>query len=92
MIVDAKAAASAAIVLVTSADLGPSTRDLLTLEGVVAGPKWLDNEELASIVDEVLSEHEAIAVEQDDYVSVRAIIELRRQIEPLFASSPWGRR
>ena len=92
MITDSKSAACEAIVLVTGANLSPSTRDLLTLEGVVARPEWLDDEELASHVDAILSEYEAVAVEQSDFVTVRAIIELRRQIDPLFRESPWGVR
>lgn len=87
----AHAAARKAIDVLTGSDgdLGPSTRDLLTLDGLATAGEWTDEQEAARMVDVILSEYEAVAVERDDRESIRAIIALRVEIEPLYRGSPW---
>lgn len=62
----------------------PSTRDLLTLEGVAAMPSWADEVELLGLVDEILREYQAESVVaqmwQEIYNHLRRIARARAAV------------
>jgi hypothetical protein len=87
----ARAAAREAIEVLTSGDLGPSTRDLLTLEGLSAkGTEWLEEDERASLVFEIVGEYlEASEAETEEFR--QAIAKLHLQVFELHRGSAWDR-
>jgi hypothetical protein len=74
--IHADSVARIAVEVLTDHDLSPSTRALLTLGGI-EHDAYFDDDEKLRIVDEVLSEHEAQAVEERNDGATRAIVALR---------------
>lgn len=80
------ALATAAVAVLTEHELSPSTRDLLTLDGI-ARSVWPEESERLELLDTILAEYEAQAVahlapgERYAAIVVRAIVGLRVQVQ-----------
>jgi hypothetical protein len=87
----ARAAASKAIEVLTSGDLGPSTRDLLTLTGLAAkGTDWLEEEERARQIDDILREYQDASEAETEELR-QEIAKLRLVVYLLYRDSAWDR-